>query len=62
MLTSTSQGGLLRLGVSTPAVLSTQPLRPFPGPLSGPQAGTVLILPNQVTGVMVAPSRNSVAD
>ena len=37
MLTSTSQAGLLRLGVSTRAVLSTQPLRPFPrGPSVGP--------------------------
>lgn len=37
MLTSTSQAGLLRLRLSTRAVLSTQPLRPFPqGPSVGP--------------------------
>lgn len=37
MLTSTSQAGLLRLRLITRAVLSTQPLRPFPqGPSVGP--------------------------
>lgn len=39
MLTSTSQAGLLRRGVSTRAVLSTQPLRLSTGALSGARRG-----------------------
>lgn len=58
MLTSTSQAGLLRLRLSTRQSSRLSLSDPFHrGPQWG-QAGTVLLIPpNQVTEVMVAPSR-----